>query len=76
MKKSVNKLVWKVSESWEEGCQLNNNPNPDHYPDDVDHDDDIELVDDVDDDDDDDEGLPAHSHHDKTPPWWEFVSNE
>ena len=57
MKKSVNKLVWKVSESWEEGCQLNNNPNPDHYPDDVDHDDDIELVDDVDDDENDDEAV-------------------
>ena len=29
-----------------------------------------------DDDDDDDDGLPANSHHDKNPPWWEFVSNE
>ena len=27
-------------------------------------------------DDDDEDGLPAHSHHDKNPPWWEFVSNE
>ena len=24
----------------------------------------------------DDDGLPAYSHHDKNPPWWEFVSNE
>ena len=29
-----------------------------------------------DDDLDDDDGLPANSHHDKNPPWWEFVSNE
>ena len=28
-----------------------------------------------DDDDDDDDGLPAYSHHDKIPPWWEYVSN-
>ena len=28
------------------------------------------------DDDNDNDGLPAHSHHDKNPPWWEFVSNE
>ena len=21
-------------------------------------------------------GLPAHSHHDKIQPWWEYVSNE
>ena len=27
-------------------------------------------------DDDDADALPAHSHHDKNPPWWEFVSNE
>ena len=36
--------------------------------------------DDYDDDDDcddvDDGGYPANSHHDKNPPWWEFVSNE
>ena len=25
--------------------------------------------------DDDDDGLPAYSHHDKIPPWWECVSN-
>ena len=25
---------------------------------------------------DDQDGLPANSHHDKNPPWWEFVSNE
>ena len=30
--------------------------------------------DDGDDDDDDDDGLPAYSHHDKIPPWWECVS--
>ena len=36
-----------------------------------------EINDDDDDDDgDDDDGLPANSHHDKNPPWWEFVSNE
>ena len=29
-----------------------------------------------DDDDDDDDGLPAYSHHDKIPPWWEYVSND
>ena len=28
------------------------------------------------DDDDDDHGLPAYSHHDKIPPWWEYVSND
>ena len=28
------------------------------------------------DDDDDNGGYPANSHHDKNPPWWEFVSNE
>ena len=22
------------------------------------------------------DGPPAHSHHDKNPPWWEFVSND
>ena len=27
-------------------------------------------------DDDDDDGLPAYSHHDKIPPWWEYVSND
>ena len=32
--------------------------------------------DDDDDDDDDNDGYPANSHHDKNPPWWEFVSNE
>ena len=32
--------------------------------------------DDKDEDDDDDDGLPAHSHHDINPPWWDFVSNE
>ena len=32
--------------------------------------------DDNDDDNDDDDGLPANSHHDKNPPWWEFVINE
>ena len=26
--------------------------------------------------DDDDDDYPANSHHDKNPPWWEFVSNE
>ncbi len=26
--------------------------------------------------DDDGEGLPAYSHHDKIPPWWEYVSND
>ena len=26
--------------------------------------------------DDDDDGLPAYSHHDKIPPWWECVSND
>ena len=25
---------------------------------------------------DDDHGLPAYSHHDKIPPWWEYVSND
>ena len=39
MKTSVNKLVEKVSESCEEGCQLDNHPTPDHYPADGDHDD-------------------------------------
>ena len=23
-----------------------------------------------------DDGCPAYSHHDKNPPWWEFISNE
>ena len=23
-----------------------------------------------------DNGLPAYSHHDKIPPWWEYVSND
>ena len=32
--------------------------------------------DDDDDDDNDDDGLPAYSHHDKIPPWWEYVSND
>ena len=34
--------------------------------------------DDSDDDDIDDEydGLPAYSHRDKIPPWWEYVSND
>ena len=26
--------------------------------------------------DDDDDGLPAYSHNDKIPPWWENVSND
>ena len=31
---------------------------------------------DIDSDDDGDENcLPAHSHHDKIPPWWEYISN-
>ena len=25
---------------------------------------------------DDDDGYPAHSHHDKIPPWWGNVSND
>ena len=29
-----------------------------------------------DDDDDDDDGYPAHSHHDKFPPWWDFVRDD
>ena len=32
--------------------------------------------DDDDDDDNDDDGLPAYSHHDKIPPWWEYGSND
>ena len=24
----------------------------------------------------DDDGYPAYSHHDKIPPWWEYVSND
>ena len=40
-------------------------------------DDDDDNEDDDDDyDDDDDFGLPAHSHHDKIPPWWKCASNE
>ena len=35
-------------------------------------DDDHDAEDDVHD----DHGYPAYSHHDKNPPWWEFVSNE
>ena len=31
---------------------------------------------DVGDDGDDGDGYPAHSHHDKIPPWWENVSND
>ena len=31
---------------------------------------------DADDDDDDDDGSPAHSHHDKFPPWWDFVRDD
>ena len=26
--------------------------------------------------DDDDDGYPANSHHDKFPPWWEFVRDD
>ena len=40
------------------------------------YDDDVDDVDDFDDIDDDDDDYPANSHHDKNPPWWEFVSNE
>ena len=41
------------------------------------HDDDDDDDDgDDDNDDDDDDGLPAYSHHDKIPPWWECVSND
>ena len=29
-----------------------------------------------DDDDNDGDGYPAYSHHDKIPPWWEYVSND
>ena len=36
----------------------------------MDDDDDDDQYDDVEDDDD---GLPAHSHHDKIPMWWEYV---
>ena len=32
--------------------------------------------DDNDVDDDDDDGYPAYSHHDKFPPWWEFVRHD
>ena len=32
--------------------------------------------DDGDNGDDDDGGYPAHSHHDKIPPWWGNVSND
>ena len=31
---------------------------------------------DDDDDDDNHDGLPAYPHHDKIPPWWEYVSND
>ena len=24
----------------------------------------------------DEEGYPAHSHHDKFPPWWDFVRDD
>ena len=41
---------------------------------------DDDFVHDDDDDNDhenyDDDGLPAYSHHDKIPPWWEYVSND
>ena len=46
---------------------------PASVPLDEDNDDDD---DDDDADDDDDDGYPAHSHHDKIPPWWENVSND
>ena len=29
-----------------------------------------------DDEDDDEDGYPAHSHHDKFPPWWDFVRDD
>ena len=45
----------------------------DDYDDDGDDDD---HNDDDNHDDGDDVGYPANSHHDKNPPWWEFVSNE
>ena len=38
------------------------------------HDDDDKYDDD--DDGDGNDGLPAYSHHDKIPPWWEYVSND
>ena len=44
-----------------------NDDNDDNDDDDDDNDDN---------DDDNDDGLLAHSHNDKIPPWWEYVSNE
>ena len=47
--------------------------------DDLDADDDEEdddADDDNEDDDDDEVGYPAHSHHDKFPPWWDFVRDD
>ena len=46
---------------------------PASVPLDEDNDDDD---DDDDADDDDDDGYPAHSHHDKFPPWWDFVRDD
>ena len=48
---------------------------------DHDHDDDEDYDHDDDDDedhdhDDDENGYPAHSHHDKFPPWWVFVRDD
>ena len=37
--------------------------------------DDVDDVFNDDDDDDDDDGFPANPHHDKIPPWGEFVIN-
>ena len=42
----------------------------------MDENDDDEDDNDDDNDDDHDDGLPAHFHHDKNSPSWEFVSNE
>ena len=42
----------------------------------VSHDDVDDDEDDDDVDDDDDDGYPAHSHHDKFPPWWDFVRDD
>ena len=47
-----------------------------NYDNDDDDDGDGDGDGDDDGDDDDDDGYPAHSHHDKFPPWWDFVRDD
>ena len=70
-------LVVEVDDEEGEGEGYDDYDDYDDFDDHDGHDHDDDNIDDHDDHDHDDfDGYPAHSHHDKFPPWWDFVRGD